>query len=131
MPSRINVVVRCRPKNPQEALQEAGLIDFDEAKHTIRIKQPGQNTDKVFGFDRVIPPYWGQPEVYDAVVGPLVDKVLTGLHTTVFAYGQTGSGKTYTMEGFSYDTAPTLKVPRATISETPSEQFGLIPRVVR
>jgi hypothetical protein len=131
MPQRVQVVVRCRPKTPHESLQPSDVIDFDEAKHNIRIKTPGSATDKVFSFDRIVPPYWGQREVYDTVVQPLMGHVLDGLHTTVFAYGQTGSGKTYTMEGYKYESANGTKVPRAVMQETPEEQFGIIPRVVK
>lgn len=37
--------------------------------------------------------------MYDSVVRPVVEEVLSGYNCTVFAYGQTGTGKTYTMEG--------------------------------
>eukprot|EP00759_Apiculatamorpha_spiralis_P048013 PhF_6_TR43397/c1_g1_i1/m.66632/K10394/KIF3A; kinesin family member 3A len=131
MAQRVQVVVRCRPKTNQESGLSTDQIDFDEAKHNIRIKQPGSNTDKVFGFDRVIPPYWNQGETYKNVIEPLLGNVLSGLHTTIFAYGQTGSGKTYTMEGYRYDTSSSSRAPRVALQETPEEQFGIIPRIVR
>ena len=42
-----------------------------------------------------------QQEVFEATCGALPDKVLQGIHGTVFAYGATGSGKTYSMAGQS------------------------------
>jgi len=43
----------------------------------------------------------------------LIGKVVEGFHATIFAYGQTGSGKTFTMEGYEYKQAETLKNPDA------------------
>ncbi|ODQ64657.1 kinesin related protein 2 [Nadsonia fulvescens var. elongata DSM 6958] len=37
--------------------------------------------------------------IYDDVVAPILDDMLTGMNCTIFAYGQTGTGKTYTMSG--------------------------------
>eukprot|EP00760_Papus_ankaliazontas_P027197 PhM_4_TR3208/c0_g1_i1/m.49447/K10395/KIF4_21_27; kinesin family member 4/21/27 len=130
MPQRVQVVVRCRPKLPHEITpngpngQQEPIIDFDEAGSTVRVR------DKQFGFDKVVPPYWNQVDVYDRVVSPLIDRVLEGLHCTVFAYGQTGSGKTHTMEGFRYVHGGGANV-KPNIAETPEEQLGVIPRVVR
>lgn len=41
--------------------------------------------------------------VYEKVVGPIIESVLDGYHGTVFAYGQTSSGKTHTMMGNDAD----------------------------
>ncbi len=37
--------------------------------------------------------------LYQDVVGPILEEVMSGYNCTVFAYGQTGTGKTHTMEG--------------------------------
>ena len=37
--------------------------------------------------------------VYQDVVGPILQEVMSGYNCTIFAYGQTGTGKTHTMEG--------------------------------
>lgn len=37
--------------------------------------------------------------VYQDVVGPILEEVMSGYNCTIFAYGQTGTGKTHTMEG--------------------------------
>lgn len=56
-------------------------------------------TSKKFTFDRTFAPNSKQHEVYQAVVAPYIEEVLSGFNCTVFAYGQTGTGKTHTMVG--------------------------------
>lgn len=70
------------------------------------MKQTFDNkTSKKFTFDRAFGPESKQAEVYQAVVAPLIEEVLSGYNCTVFAYGQTGTGKTHTMVG---DDIPTM-----------------------
>lgn len=54
---------------------------------------------KKFTFDRAFGPDSKQADVYQVVVAPLINEVLSGYNCTVFAYGQTGTGKTHTMIG--------------------------------
>lgn len=56
-----------------------------------------------FAFDHAFGQESGQGSIYDRVVEPVVNGVLSGINGTVFCYGQTGSGKTYTMEGTDED----------------------------
>jgi centromeric protein E len=49
--------------------------------------------DKVFGEDS------NTNEIYNELVGEIVDSVANGVNGTVFTYGQTSSGKTFTMRG--------------------------------
>ncbi|PWN45030.1 kinesin-domain-containing protein [Ceraceosorus guamensis] len=55
--------------------------------------------EKTYDFDHVFGPEADQGMVYQNVVGPILDEVLSGYNCTIFAYGQTGTGKTHTMEG--------------------------------
>ena len=78
-------------------------MDIDRLRKEIRVNERlNSATDKqsrLFTYDGVFDSSVGQCEVYDNVVAPLIDEVLSGYNCTVFAYGQTGTGKTYTMEG--------------------------------
>lgn len=56
-------------------------------------------SSKKFTFDRSFGPDSNQMTVYQSVVAPLIEEVLSGYNCTVFAYGQTGTGKTHTMIG--------------------------------
>jgi len=61
---------------------------------TLGDRAPSKN----YSFDRVFC-YSDQEQIYNEVVTPILDEVLTGYNCTIFAYGQTGTGKTFTMEG--------------------------------
>lgn len=66
----------------------------------VVVKQMMDNRmTKKFTFDRAFGPESKQSDVYEAVVAPLINEVLSGYNCTVFAYGQTGTGKTHTMIG--------------------------------
>ncbi|KAJ1035663.1 hypothetical protein NDA18_000440 [Ustilago nuda] len=54
---------------------------------------------KSYHFDHVFGPEADQGMVYQDVVGPILEQVMSGYNCTIFAYGQTGTGKTHTMEG--------------------------------
>lgn len=60
--------------------------------------------------------------------------MVDGFHATVFAYGQTGSGKTYTMEGYQYNTDPTLMRQPAISTKNFKPEVqpndGVIPRAI-
>lgn len=66
----------------------------------VIVKQPGDSrVTKRFTFDRAFGPESKQSDVYQVIVAPLINEVLSGYNCTVFAYGQTGTGKTHTMIG--------------------------------
>lgn len=88
----IQVFARCRPL---ESHEKRSVIDVSEKTNEIIIN----DFTRSFMFDWVFGPQSGQLDVYQSVVGPLIDEVLQGFNCTVLAYGQTGTGKTYTMEG--------------------------------
>ncbi|EPQ28100.1 uncharacterized protein PFL1_04427 [Pseudozyma flocculosa PF-1] len=54
---------------------------------------------KTYHFDQVFGPEADQGMLYQDVVGPILNEVMSGYNCTIFAYGQTGTGKTHTMEG--------------------------------
>lgn len=54
---------------------------------------------QTYSFDHVFGPDADQETLFNEIVHPFVNEVLSGYNCTVFAYGQTGTGKTYTMEG--------------------------------
>lgn len=68
--------------------------------------------DQTFAFDYVFGQNSTQPEVFEKLGSPLLDKAFQGYNATIFAYGQTGSGKTHTM-----------------MSDRKSDDRGLIPRI--
>ncbi|KAK3063066.1 Kinesin- motor protein, partial [Teratosphaeriaceae sp. CCFEE 6253] len=79
---------------------------------------PSALSNKTYQFDKVFSPAADQGMIFDEVVAPILDEVLSGFNCTIFAYGQTGTGKTYTMSG---DIADTLPIPDAA---------GIIPRAL-
>lgn len=78
-------------------------MEIDRLRKEIRVNErlnsAADKQSRLFTYDGVFDSNVGQCEVYDHVVAPLIDEVLSGYNCTVFAYGQTGTGKTYTMEG--------------------------------
>lgn len=71
-----------------------------QSDREILVKQTGDSrVTKKFTFDRAFGPESKQSDVYQIIVAPLINEVLSGYNCTVFAYGQTGTGKTHTMIG--------------------------------
>ncbi|XP_033757276.1 kinesin-like protein KIF11-A [Pecten maximus] len=98
----IKVSLRCRPINSIEKKQGSfSVLECNGEKKEVIVKERlGINPNtKTFFFDNVFPPSSKQMDVYQSVVTPIIDEVLSGYNCTIFAYGQTGSGKTFTMEG--------------------------------
>ena len=100
----IQVAVRCRPLNQNETKSNSpNIIDIREKTREITVKQDLNFLDKgnmkTFSFDKVFGPKSKQIDVYQSMVCPVIDEVLSGYNCTIFAYGQTGTGKTFTMEG--------------------------------
>lgn len=82
----------------------------------VLVKQGSDNKMlKKFSFDRTFGPDSKQNDVYQTVVAPLIEEVLSGYNCTVFAYGQTGTGKTHTMVG---DEVPQLGASWDDVSKT-------------
>ncbi|KAG0345628.1 kinesin motor protein cin8 [Podila humilis] len=95
----IQVVLRCRTRSEREQKENSPVVVLAQNRE---IQVPSTLGDrapsKTYSFDRVFM-YSDQDCIYNEVVTPILDEVLTGYNCTVFAYGQTGTGKTYTMEG--------------------------------
>lgn len=80
------------------------------------------NLTKKFTFDRAFGQNSKQCEIYQTVVSPLIEEVLSGYNCTVFAYGQTGTGKTHTMIG--------TECPELKSSWDDDSAIGIIPRAL-
>jgi kinesin family protein 11 len=119
--TNINVVVRCRGRSDREVKENSGVVvstDGIKGKKVDLSMGPSALSNKCYQFDKVFSPAADQGMVFDEVVSPILDEVISGFNCTIFAYGQTGTGKTYTMSG---DITDTLPIPEAA---------GIIPRVL-
>ncbi|KAI9893728.1 MAG: kinesin motor protein cin8 [Vezdaea aestivalis] len=121
--TNITVVVRCRGRNDREVKENSGVILSTEGARgkTVELSMgPNALSQKAYHFDRVFSPAADQAMVFDDVVAPILDEMLSGFNCTIFAYGQTGTGKTYTMSGDMADTFGLV-----------SDSAGIIPRVLQ
>ncbi|KAI9808818.1 MAG: kinesin motor protein cin8 [Pycnora praestabilis] len=121
--TNIHVVVRCRGRNDREVRENSGVVvgtDGVKGKSVELSMGPSALSNKTYHFDKVFSPAADQTMIYDDVVTPILDGVLSGYNCTIFAYGQTGTGKTYTMSGDMSDTLGLL-----------SDSAGIIPRVLQ
>eukprot|EP00210_Caulerpa_lentillifera_P007889 g7530.t1 len=110
----VKVVVRTRPANQFELLEEGNKVCFRVVtEENCMIEVQGKSEPYTFTFDHVFDQKSRQISVFEAAGIPTVDNVLAGYNSTIFAYGQTGAGKTHTMVGNIKD----------------EEQRGLTPRV--
>ncbi|KAF2815125.1 kinesin-domain-containing protein [Mytilinidion resinicola] len=107
--TNINVVVRCRGRNDREVRENSGVVvstDGIKGKTVGLSMGPSALSNKTYSFDKVFSPAADQGIIFDEVVAPILDEVLSGFNCTIFAYGQTGTGKTYTMSGDISDMLP-------------------------
>ncbi|KAG8857200.1 kinesin motor protein cin8 [Tulasnella sp. 330] len=127
----VQVVVRCRVRSKREINENSPIIVSTQGARseeitietaiptsTLGIYSPPPT--RTYPFDRVFGPEADQTMVYNDVVQPLLDEVVSGYNCTLFAYGQTGTGKTYTMQG---DLTPS-------VTGGPCAEAGMIPRVL-
>ncbi|KAI0868982.1 P-loop containing nucleoside triphosphate hydrolase protein [Hypoxylon argillaceum] len=120
--TNINVVVRCRGRNEREVRENSAVVVSTEAGQGKAVQLslgPSALSNKTYNFDRVFSPAADQSMIYEDVVKPILEEMLSGYNCTIFAYGQTGTGKTYTMSGDMDDTFGLL-----------SDTAGIIPRVL-
>ncbi|KAI5291825.1 kinesin motor protein cin8 [Ascosphaera aggregata] len=120
--TNIYVVVRCRGRNDQEVKEKSGMVISTEGVKGENLEVnmgPNALANKLYQFDRVFSPAADQSVVFDDVVMPVLNEMLSGYNCTIFAYGQTGTGKTYTMSGDMTDTMGIL-----------SDAAGIIPRAL-
>ncbi|RPD66242.1 kinesin-domain-containing protein [Lentinus tigrinus ALCF2SS1-7] len=129
--TNIRVVIRCRRRSEREIQDNSPIIVTTKGARnddiTIETSAPSTSlgvvtlpTTRTYPFDMVFGPEADQATIYQDVVHPMLEEVLTGYNCTLFAYGQTGTGKTHTMQG---DLATTPL-------GNPSAQAGMIPRVL-
>ncbi|GAB5587114.1 hypothetical protein Unana1_02014 [Umbelopsis nana] len=125
---KVKVVCRVRPFLDHEAPDDSVLVEGNEIKITNQ-----RNQSEIVSFRQVSlymcittnmqitmrcrfsschGPDSTQAEIYEHDVQPLIDRVFSGVDSTIFAYGVTGSGKTHTMQGTE-------------------DEPGIIPRVAR
>lgn len=81
------------------------MVEVTSSREVLVKQSFDSKSSKKFTFDQAFGPESTQTEVYQSVVAPLIEEVLSGYNCTVFAYGQTGTGKTHTMVG---DELPTM-----------------------
>uniref|UniRef100_A0A182WJ67 Kinesin motor domain-containing protein n=1 Tax=Anopheles minimus TaxID=112268 RepID=A0A182WJ67_9DIPT len=120
----VQVYVRVRPTNSREKLIRSLEVVDVVSNRELQLKSnyTDSRTSKKFTFDRTFAPNSKQHEVYQAVVAPYIEEVLSGFNCTVFAYGQTGTGKTFTMVG--------EEEPELSAAWEDDTQTGIIPRAV-
>ncbi len=118
--SNIQVVVRVRGQAPHEpkrttpgilttsgprcqqidvAIEPPPVSSMSVMPPSSNLVQESSTRQKSYHFDQVFGPEADQGMVYQDVVGPILEEVMSGYNCTIFAYGQTGTGKTHTMEG--------------------------------
>ena len=105
----VRVCVRCRPLNRSEVESaDTNIVTVDERLGSVEVAGGGGGSGSDGGgssgggrwtFDHAYSSTSTCAALFDHVVVPLVDSVMSGYNGTVFAYGQTGSGKTHTMCG--------------------------------
>ena len=107
--SKIKVLVRKRPANQREQIQNDIDIIEKKGKDKIIIKELKNKLDLTkyieehhFTFDAVYDEKSTNQEIYNEIVKPMIKSAFQRTKITCFAYGQTGSGKTYTMLGNNY-----------------------------
>ena len=82
-----------------------------------------------FDFNGVFGPDDTQQDLFDNVVGNLVDDVLDGNNAAVICYGPTGSGKTHTMLGRLAGDGPPIPS-RGDNFVASNSEIGILPRLV-
>ncbi|KAF3918968.1 hypothetical protein ABW20_dc0108397 [Dactylellina cionopaga] len=121
--TNVQVVVRLRGRSEREIKENHQVIlstPGGPRGNEVQISMgPMSLANKSYVFDRVFGPEADQSMIYDDVVAPIMEEMLSGFNCTIFAYGQTGTGKTYTMTGDMRDYFGTF-----------SDGAGIIPRTL-
>ncbi|EZF34379.1 hypothetical protein H109_02342 [Trichophyton interdigitale MR816] len=120
--TNIRVIVRCRGRSDREVKENSGVVISTEGVKgtTVEVSMgPNALGNKEYQFDKVFSPAADQAIIFEDVVTPILNEMLSGYNCTIFAYGQTGTGKTYTMSGDMTETLGLL-----------SDSAGIIPRIL-
>nr|XP_019542201.2 kinesin-related protein 5-like [Aedes albopictus] len=115
----VRIAIRERPVGGDEEDVES-IIQHHSANDQILIVD-----ERPFAFDYVFRPESSQALVYDALIRPLVVKMINGFFCTALAYGQTGTGKTYTM-GLQWDHSGPHDINRGMITRALDQTFELL-----
>lgn len=103
--SNIQVIVRCRGRNPQEiASQSNTVVELDndvcsQENPYVTVQHDSILNSKTFKVDQVYGNQANQQLIFKNIGNPLLQDFINGLNVSILAYGQTGTGKTYTMYG--------------------------------
>ncbi|PWN27489.1 kinesin-domain-containing protein [Jaminaea rosea] len=137
--SNIKVAVRVRGQAPGEPAPTAAILNTSGPRCSqihVQLEPPPVSSlssipssslvtpadaprEKTYNFDNVFGPEADQGMIYQTVVTPVLQEVMSGYNCTIFAYGQTGTGKTHTMEGDLTSQVGTY-----------SSEAGIIPRTL-
>ncbi|KAG0048767.1 kinesin motor protein cin8 [Gryganskiella cystojenkinii] len=125
----IQVVVRIRGRSEREQKENSPVAVQAHNKKDILVPSTlgDRAPSKSYSFDRVFS-YSDQEQIYNEVVTPILDEVLTGYNCTIFAYGQTGTGKTFTMEGDLRDNFGECSRDAGIIPRTLYQLFAILER---
>lgn len=110
VPDSIEVCVRIRPLLRDEAVRGEpmawvwnGNVIAQAQEHlgpNVAVRSPADTHPRdSYQFDHLFTPETTNIDIYGTAVHPMVERVMHGLHGSIFTYGQTSSGKTYTMNG--------------------------------
>lgn len=86
--SRITVVIRVKPEDPEKLLKS---LQLKEGK-TINISASAASGGHEFTFDHIFGMDSTQANIFDAH-SRLINEVVDGFNGSIIAYGQTGAGK--------------------------------------
>ena len=95
----IQVMVRVRPLNSREALEDPKPCVNTNESNPTNIILDAKPEPKMFTFDWIGGENTSQEKVFEVAGKPMVQAYLEGYNCCIFAYGQTGAGKTFTMQG--------------------------------
>ncbi|XP_055548651.1 kinesin-like protein KIF22 [Wyeomyia smithii] len=113
----VRIAIRERPT---DCVEVESTIQHHFANDQILIVD-----ERPFVFDYVFRPGASQALVYDALIRPLVVKMINGFFCTALAYGQTGTGKTFTM-GLQWDHSGPHDINRGMITRALDQTFELL-----
>lgn len=88
--SAINVAM----ETPQVSSSSTMAAATATSVQSSLVNDPSATREKTYNFDHVFAPEADQGMLYQSVVVPVLNEVLSGYNCTIFAYGQTGTGKT-------------------------------------
>lgn len=93
--------VRIRPRASITCKEEDICATKKDSK-TVLLTKTQTSLDE-FVYDQVFGDEANNSNIFDNLVGPLIEKALQGYNLCIFTNGQTSSGKTFTMKGNESD----------------------------